>query len=69
MDRKWFAETIENLLQNAGVVGAHLCGGYIRNRYRRKGLIDEEEQPDEIAISEIQKGSQAVTNWLRQLES
>jgi len=69
VDGKWFAETIENLLQNPGVVGAHLCGGYIRNRYRRKGLIDEEEQPDEIAISEIQKGSQAVTDWLRQLES
>ncbi|MAT79001.1 hypothetical protein CMK14_28220 [Candidatus Poribacteria bacterium] len=53
VDRKWFAETIENLLQNVGIVGAHLCSGYIRNRYRRKGLIDEEEQPDEIAISKI----------------
>ena len=53
VDRKWFAETIENLLQNVGIVGANLCSGYIRNRYRRIGLIDEEEQPDRNARPRI----------------
>ena len=63
------AEALYGLLKNPGAIGAHLCGGYVRNRFRRKGLIDEQEQPDNEAISEIQKGSQVVARWLDNLES
>ena len=67
-DGKWFAETIDGLLKNPGAIGAHLCGGYIRNRFRRKGLVDEREQPDQEAIDEIQQGSEGVARWLGELE-
>ena len=67
-DGKWFAETIDGLLKNPGAIGAHLCGGYIRNRFRRKGLVDEREQPDQEAIDEIQKGSEVVARRLGELE-
>ena len=60
VDGEWYAEALYGLLENPGAIGAHLCGGYLRNRFRRKGLIDEKEQPDHEAISEIQKGSQVV---------
>jgi hypothetical protein len=68
-DGKWFTEAVEGLLKNPGAIGAHLCGGYIRNRFRRKGLVDEREQPDQEAVVEIQKGSQVVENWLGDLEA
>jgi hypothetical protein len=67
-DGKWFAEAIEGLLKNPGAIGAHLCGGYIRNRFRRKGLVDEREQQDQEAIDEIQKGSEVVARRLGELE-
>ena len=69
VDGEWYAEALYGLLKNPGAIGAHLCGGYLRNRFRRKGLIDEKEQPDHEAISEIQKGSRVVSQWLDDLES
>ncbi len=68
VDGKWYSEALCGLLKNLGAIGAHLCGGYIRNRFRRKGLIDEWEQPDREAIAEIQKGSRSVARWLCKLE-
>lgn len=68
MDGKWYADVVAGLLENRGAIGAHLCGAYIRNRFRRRGLIDENEQADQEAITEIQKGNKAVSMWLKQLE-
>ena len=67
-DGKWYVDVLCDLLKNPGAIGAHLCGGYVRNRFRRKGLLDEREQPDREAIAEIQKGSQIVAHWLGNLE-
>ena len=67
-DGKWYVDALCELLKNPGAIGAHLCGGYVRNRFRRKGLIDEREQPDQEAIAEIQKGSQLVAHWLDDLQ-
>ena len=69
VDGEGYADSLYGLLKNPGAIGAHLCGGYVRNRFRRKGLIDEKEQPDQEAISEIQKGSRVVARWLDELES
>jgi hypothetical protein len=60
VDGKWYADVVAGLLKNPGAIGAHLCGAYIRNRYRGRGLIDEMERPDQVAIREIRKGNQAV---------
>jgi hypothetical protein len=65
VDGKWYADVVDGLLKNPGAIGAHLCGAYIRNRFRRRGLIDEMEQPDQKAITEIRKCNQAVAKWLR----
>jgi hypothetical protein len=64
VDGKWYADVVAGLLKNPGAVGAHLCGAYIRNRFRARGLLDEMEQPDQKAITEIRKGNQAVAQWL-----
>ena len=64
VDGKWYADVVAGLLKNPGAIGAHLCGAYIRNRYRGRGLIDEKEQPDQEAIREIRTANQAVARWL-----
>ena len=65
VDGKWYADVVAGLLKNPGAIGAHLCGAYIRNRYRGRGLLDEMEQPDQEAIQEIRQAHQAVSRWLR----
>ena len=57
------------LKDEPGAIGAHLCGAYIRNRYRGRGLIDEMEQPDPVAIREIRSANQAVARWLSKFGS
>lgn len=69
LDGAWYAEVLDGLMENPGAVGAHMCGAYIRNRYRRKGLIDDQEQRDEVAIEGIRKGSRAVEKWVKGLGS
>jgi hypothetical protein len=67
LDGQWYAEVIDGLLDNPGAIGAHLCGAYIRNRSRSKGLIDEQERRDEIAIEPIRMANQKVQRWLNNL--
>jgi hypothetical protein len=69
VDGKWYADVVAALLKNPGAIGMHLCGAYIRNRYRGRGLLDEMEQPDEKAIIEIQKSNRAVASWLNKFDS
>ena len=69
VDGKWYADVVAGLLKNPGAVGAHLCGAYIRNRYRGRGLIDEMERPDEEAIREIRTANGAVARWLSEFGS
>jgi hypothetical protein len=69
VDGQWYADTVEGLLQNPGAIGAHLCGAYIRNRSRARGLLDEREQPDEDAIREIRAANETVAQWLREFEA
>jgi hypothetical protein len=64
---RWYADVLHGLTQNPGAIGAHLCGAYIRNRSRSKGLIDEQERHDEVAIEAIQKGHRAVERWVTSL--
>lgn len=49
-DGSWYAETLDALFENPGCIGFHLCGAYQRNKARRRGLLDENEQPDQEEI-------------------
>ena len=42
----WYSDTVQALFKNPGCIGFHLCGAYQRNRARRYGLLDEQEQLD-----------------------
>lgn len=62
----WYAEVLEALYQNPGCIGFHLCGAYQRNRARRYGLLDEQENPDEENIALMQAANEKVQNWMDQ---
>lgn len=61
----WYAEALAGLRKNAGAVGAHLCGAYLRNRVRARGLRDENEKPDSEAIALITEANRETEAWVR----
>jgi hypothetical protein len=63
-DGPWYREALAGLRKNPGCIGAHLCGAYMRNRARRKGLLDENENPDEEMIAAIRKGNLETSRWV-----
>ena len=61
---KWYSETIQSLYQNPGCIGFHLCGAYQRNKARRYGLLDEQENPDVENVKLITDANQQVLKWV-----
>ena len=45
-------------------VGFHLCGAYLRNRVRNRGLRGPDERPDQEAVNGITTVNRAVQEWL-----
>ena len=68
-DGNWYAEVLAGLRKNPGCVGAHLCGAYYRNRVRRRGLLDENEQPDTEMIDQIRKANADTEAWVESFEN
>ena len=66
VDGQWYRDVLAGLRKNPGCVGAHLCGAYLRNRVRRKGLLDENELPDAEAIDIIRQANQETTSWVKE---
>lgn len=62
-DGRWYAEVLAGLRKNPGCVGAHLCGAYLRNRVRRRGLLDEQERPDDENTALIQAANLETQRW------
>lgn len=60
----WYAKVLQGLRDCPGAVGAHLCGAYVRNRVRNRGLRDERDQPDEENITLIRKAHRATSDWV-----
>ena len=60
----WYARTLEALFRNPGCVGFHLCGAYQRNRARRYGLLDEQENPDHENVALMKASNQKVSMWM-----
>ena len=49
----WYAKTLDGLFENPGCIGFHLCGAYQRNKARRRGLLDEMENPDQQHVDQM----------------
>jgi len=60
----WYAETVKALYENPGCIGFHLCGAYQRNKARRRGLLDELENPDTEQVKLIKAANEQVTRWM-----
>ena len=50
-------------------LGVNLCGGFVRNRTRRKGVYDEHEKPDRNAINGFTKTNRGIREWYSGLKS
>lgn len=66
-DGAWYASLLPQLRAIPGCVGAHLCGAYLRNRFRRRGLLDEQERPDVEAISAISATNRDIEAWVQRV--
>jgi len=64
-DPTWYCETITAMRELSGCVGFHLCGAYLRNRCRKCGLRNEQEEPDETAIAAIRRANRETAEWVR----
>lgn len=65
-DGQWYADVLKSLRDNAGCVGAHLCGAYLRNHARNRGLRDEQERPDQENLAIIAKANRDNTAWVKE---
>ena len=49
--------------ENRHCLGVNLCGGFVRNRARQKGVYDEQERPDQEAIDGFTKTNRGIREW------
>ena len=64
----WYREVLAGLRENPGCIGAHLCGAFQRNRVRRRGLLDQHEQPDTEMVEQIQQANAETESWARAMK-
>ena len=62
---QWYGEVLKGLRDNPGCVGAHLCGAYLRNHARNRGLRDELERADEENLADIKAAHREMMQWVR----
>ncbi|HBE70507.1 MAG TPA: agarase [Planctomycetaceae bacterium] len=62
----WYANTLAGLFENPGCIGFHLCGAYQRNKARRRGLLDEMENPDQEHVGLITAANKRVLQKMAQ---
>jgi hypothetical protein len=63
---KGYRQLLEIVRSIEGCVGLHLCGAYLKNRHRRRGLRNEDESPDVEAIAAIRQANRDTTQWMTQ---
>jgi len=59
-----YAEMLRRLRELPGCVGAHLCGAYLRNECRKRGLRDAAERPDEETLRSIIEANRETNVWI-----
>jgi hypothetical protein len=65
-DPAGYGRLLETVRTVDGCIGLHLCGAYLKNRHRRRGLRDEDESPDVEAINAIRQANREATQWMTQ---
>ncbi len=64
-----YRSLIESMRDCSDCLGVNLCGGFVRNRIRRKGVYDEQENPDLDAVEGFKKVNGEITKWYRSYKS
>ncbi len=64
-DPEGYAEMLDSLREVKGCVGFHLCGAYLRNKVRKRGLKDSTERPDVEAINGITAANRKMELWVK----
>ncbi len=59
-----YRETLAALREIPGCVGYHLCGAYLRNTARKRGLRGPDETPDREAIDGIRAANRDMQTWI-----
>ncbi len=60
-----YAAMLARLRGSPGCVGYHLCGAYLRNETRKRGLRDAAELPDTAALTDIRAANLEAAAWMR----
>jgi hypothetical protein len=64
-DGAWYADILRQLRENRGCIGAHLCGAYLRNNARHRGLRDARETPDAENLAHITAANREMAGWVQ----
>jgi hypothetical protein len=59
-----YRETLAALREIPACVGFHLCGAYLRNNARRRGLRGPDETPDRDTLAGIQAANREMEQWV-----
>ena len=59
-----YRRLLEELRGVDGCIGLHLCGAYLKNRRRRRGLRNEDESPDAAAVAAIREANGQTAEWM-----
>ena len=65
-DPEFYPDAIGRLRRIPECVGFHLCGAFMYNRIRNRGLLNLREEEDQPAIAEMQKTNLEVEMWLEE---
>jgi hypothetical protein len=60
-----YRDTLAALRDIPACVGFHLCGAYLRNRARNRGLRGSDETPDRAAIDGIRAANREMAAWVK----
>ncbi len=66
-DPKKYALLLNSMKESSECIGVNLCGGFVRNRVRRKGVYDEQENPDLEAVEGFRQSNREITEWYSEL--
>ena len=67
-DGAWYKQVLDGLIENQGCVGAHLCGAFIRNKVRNRGLVNRQDETDVEMTDLIREANLEVETWIRQFD-
>lgn len=66
-DRTRYRDTLAALRGIPACIGFHLCGAYLRNHVRNRGLRGPDETPDRDVIAGITAANHDMATWAKEL--